>query len=30
MNYGPEAGEDDVDVLQRLEAVDKSRENPTS
>src|SRR3954468_16734080 len=30
MNYGPEAGEDDVDVLRRLEAVDKGRENPTS
>ncbi|HEV3354712.1 MAG TPA: hypothetical protein VG076_17415 [Acidimicrobiales bacterium] len=29
LNYGPEATEDDVDVLQRLEAVDKSRENPT-
>jgi len=30
LNYGPESSEDDVDVLQRLEAVDKSRENPTS
>lgn len=30
LNYGPEAGEDDVAVLQKLEAVDKGRENPTS
>ena len=30
LNYGPEASEDDVDVLQRLEAVDKALENPTS
>ena len=30
LNYGPEATEDDVDVLQRLEAVDKRRENPSS
>jgi hypothetical protein len=30
MNYGPEATEEDVEVLQRLEAVDKARENPTS
>ena len=30
LNYGPEAGEDDVAVLQQLEAVDKARENPTS
>jgi hypothetical protein len=30
VNYGPEADEDDVEVLQRLESVDKSRENPTS
>ena len=29
LNYGPEATEDDVNVLQRLEAVDKRRENPT-
>jgi len=29
LNYGPEATEDDVDVLRRLEAVDKARENPT-
>ena len=29
LNYGPEAGEDDVDVLQRLQSVDKSEENPT-
>jgi hypothetical protein len=29
LNYGPEAGEDDVDVLKRLEAVDKRTENPT-
>jgi hypothetical protein len=29
LNYGPEATEDDVDVLQRLEAVDKRTENPT-
>ena len=29
LNYGPEAGEDDVDVLRHLEDVDKSRENPT-
>jgi hypothetical protein len=29
MNYGPEATEEDVAVLQRLEAVDKARENPT-
>jgi hypothetical protein len=29
LNYGPESGEDDVEVLQRLEAVDKTRENPT-
>jgi hypothetical protein len=29
LNYGPEAGEDDVDVLRRLENVDKRRENPT-
>ncbi len=30
LNYGPEANEDDVQVLRRLEAVDKTRENPTS
>ncbi len=30
LNYGPEASEDDDDVLQALEAVDKSRENPTA
>jgi hypothetical protein len=30
LNYGPEATEDDVLVLQRLESVDKSRENPTA
>jgi hypothetical protein len=30
LNYGPEATEDDVAVLQRLEAVDKARENPTA
>ena len=30
LNYGPESTEDDVDVLKRLEAVDKSRENPTT
>jgi len=30
LNYGPEAGEDDVLVLQRLESVDKTRENPTT
>jgi hypothetical protein len=30
MNYGPEASEDTVDVLRRLEEVDKSKENPTS
>ena len=30
LNYGPEATEDDVLVLQRLESVDKARENPTS
>ena len=30
LNYGPEASEDDVDVLQHLETVDKARENPTS
>ncbi len=30
LNYGPEATEEDVEVLQRLEAVDKNRENPTS
>ncbi|MBV8561188.1 MAG: hypothetical protein JO050_10455 [Acidimicrobiia bacterium] len=29
LNYGPEAGEEDVDVLKRLDAVDKARENPT-
>jgi len=29
LNYGPEAGEDDVDVFQRLQPVDKSEENPT-
>jgi len=29
LNYGPESGEDDVDVLRRLENVDKGRENPT-
>jgi len=29
LSYGPEATEDDVAVLQRLEAVDKGRENPT-
>ena len=29
LNYGPEAGEDDVDVLQRLRSVDRSEENPT-
>jgi hypothetical protein len=29
LNYGPEAGEDDVDVLQRLQSVDKREENPT-
>ena len=29
LNYGPEATEDDVDVLRRLEAVDKAHENPT-
>jgi hypothetical protein len=29
LNYGPEAGEDDVDVLRHLEDVDKRRENPT-
>ncbi|MBV8162550.1 MAG: hypothetical protein JO265_16655 [Acidimicrobiia bacterium] len=29
LNYGPEAGEDDVDALRRLEAVDKRTENPT-
>jgi len=30
LNYGPESSADDALVLQRLEAVDKSRENPTS
>jgi len=30
LSYGPEASEDDVNVLKRLETVDKSRENPTS
>ncbi|MBV9410423.1 MAG: hypothetical protein JO148_02405 [Acidimicrobiia bacterium] len=30
LNYGPESDEDEVLVLQRLEAVDKSRENPTT
>ena len=30
LNYGPEAGEDDVDVLRRLNAVDRTKENPTS
>lgn len=29
LNYGPESGEDDVDVLKRLESVDKREENPT-
>jgi hypothetical protein len=29
LNYGPEATEDDVDVLQHLEAVDKRTENPS-
>ena len=29
LNYGPEAGEDDVDVFRRLDNVDKRRENPT-
>jgi hypothetical protein len=29
LNYGPEAGEDDVDVLRHLQDVDKRRENPT-
>ena len=29
LNYGPEAGEDDVDVLKRLESVNKREENPT-
>jgi hypothetical protein len=29
LNYGPESDEDDVEILQRLEAVDKTRENPT-
>jgi len=29
LNYGPESSEEDVEVLQRLEAVDKERENPT-
>jgi len=29
MNYGPEATEDDADVLRRLENVDKAQENPT-
>ncbi len=29
LNYGPETTLDDADVLRRLEAVDKSRENPT-
>ena len=29
LNYGPEAGEDDVDVLKRLQSVDRSEENPT-
>ena len=28
LNYGPESTEDDVDVLQHLEDVDKRRENP--
>ena len=30
LNYGPEASEDDVDVLRRLNGVDKTRENPTA
>jgi hypothetical protein len=30
LNYGPESSEEDTEVLQRLEAVDKARENPTS
>ena len=29
LNYGPEAGEDDVDVLKRLQSVDRREENPT-
>jgi hypothetical protein len=29
LNYGPESGEDDVDVLRRLHDVDKGSENPT-
>src|SRR3954451_21188176 len=29
LNYGPEAGEDAVDFLKRLESVDKRQENPT-
>jgi hypothetical protein len=28
LNYGPEATEEDVEVLQRLEAVDKRTEDP--
>lgn len=30
LNYGPESSEDEVEVLQRLEAVDKAQENPTT
>ena len=30
LNYGPESSVEDADVLKRLEAVDKTRENPTS
>jgi hypothetical protein len=30
MTYGPEATEDDADVLRRLDLIDKRRENPTS
>ena len=29
LNYGPESSQEDADVLKRLEAVDKTRENPT-
>jgi hypothetical protein len=29
MGYGPEASEDDVEVLRRLDHLDKRRENPT-
>ena len=29
LNYGPEAGEDDVDVLKRLHSVDRREENPS-